>query len=81
MAVYYLFNVWHCAVAEFDGIAVEEFMKLVRRWEAVVEYGEEFLSYICSHVLAERGIEPGDIAFPIAFSVAGVGSLLDWVVL
>ena len=39
VVVYSLFHVWHRAVAYFYCIAVEEFVELMRWWEAVVENG------------------------------------------
>jgi hypothetical protein len=38
-------DVGHTTVADFDGVFVEKFMKLVTLWEAFVQEVEDFFSF------------------------------------
>ena len=56
MAVNYLFRLVRAAVTDLDGVSVEDFFELVIFGKVLVYYGEEFVSYVGTGVLAKRRV-------------------------
>ena len=57
----------HATVADFDGIAIEDFPELVVFWEVFVYQGEESVTDIGVDVSAEWRVVPEDV-FPLSVS-------------
>ena len=58
MVVDDLFRVVHAAVTDLDGVAIEDFSKLVVSREVIVYKGKESVSDVGANIFAERGVVP-----------------------
>ena len=66
MAIDYLLDVGHAAVAEFQGITIEYFPQLVARRERSVDEADELFSDVGSDVLVIWWVEPYIISSSLA---------------
>ena len=46
----YAGDVWHGAIAQFQGISVADFVQTVMWWETLVNYSQEFTADICQNI-------------------------------
>ena len=58
MVVDDLFRVVHAAVTDLDGVAIEDFSKLVVSREVIVYEGKESVSDVGANIFAEWGVVP-----------------------
>ena len=58
MAIDYLLDVGHAAVAEFQGVKIEYFPQLVARRKGSVDEADEFFSDVGSDVLVIWWVKP-----------------------
>ena len=61
MVVDYLLSVIHATVTDLDGIAIEDFSKLVIFREVFVNLGEESVTDISVDIFAEWRVVPEDV--------------------
>ena len=62
----FLFEVRHATVADLDRVPVEDLVEHMIFWELVIEDLEEHFPSICSHILAERWVVPGDVSVAVS---------------
>ena len=61
-----LLSVIHASVADLDGIAAEDFSKLVIFREVFVYQGDGFMIDISADIFAEWRVVPKDVALPVS---------------
>ena len=67
MVVDYLLSVIHAAVTDLDGIAIEDFSKLVIFREVFVNLGEESVTDVSVDIFAEWRVVPEDVVMLSVF--------------
>ena len=66
MGLYYRVHVFHTAVANFDVVFFEDFVKFVSGWEMSL-YQVDEQPYFCFDVFTVRGVEPNYFSSPVSF--------------
>ena len=69
MFVYSGFNIWHAAVAHFDGVMVEQFTKLGKM---LFYKTQKIISDLCFDISTEWRVKPNNILFSFSFVVADI---------
>ena len=72
-----LFRVFHAPVTELDGVAIEDFSKLVVSRKVIVYQGKESVSDVGANILAEWGVVP---EYVVPLSVFSLGRYIWFVV-
>ena len=67
MAIYYLLDVGHAAVAELYGVPVENFPQFVARWERSFNEADERTSNVGFDAFVIWWIKPYNISLSFAF--------------
>ena len=65
-------HIIHTAIANFDIVPVEYLLENVLFREMFVNQMKELYAYVGCHMLAERWIEPNDIAIALAGGFVGI---------
>ena len=79
MFVYFGFNIWHAAVAYFDGFTIEQFTKFMT-WQKLLSYKiQKIIFDFCFDINAEWRVKPNKVLFCISFVVTGI--FVCWVIL
>ena len=68
-------HVIHAAVANLDGVAVENLVQDTRYGEVLANYVQEFASDVCPNVFTEGRVVPDHISLAFSLRVCGVGWL------
>ena len=72
MFVYFGFNIWHAAVAYFDGVAIEQFTKFMT-WREVLSYKiQKIIFDFCFDSSTKWRVKQNNISFSISFVVADI---------
>ena len=72
MFVYFGFDIWHAAVACFDGVTLEQFTKLMT-WGKVLFYKtQKIISNFCFDISFKWRVKPYNISFSVSFVVADI---------
>ena len=67
MFMYFGFNIWHAAVAYFDGLMPEQFNKFMK-WQKVLSYKiREIISDFSFDINTKRKVKPYNILLSILF--------------
>ena len=72
MFVYFGFNIWHAAVACFDGVTIKQFTKFMT-WRKVCSYKiQKIIPDIFFDISTKWRVKPNNISFSISFAVAEI---------
>ena len=67
MFVYFGFNIWHAAVAHFDGVTIEQCTKFMT-WRKVHSYMiQKIISDFCFDISTNWKVKPNKISFLFRF--------------
>ena len=66
-----MFRIVHAAITDLDGVAIEDFSKLVVSREVIVYYGKESVSHVGANIFAEWGVVPEYVVPLSVFSLGG----------
>ena len=79
MCVYFGFNIWHAAVAYFDGFTIEQFTKFMT-WQKLLSYKiQKIIFDFCFDINTKWRVKPNNISFCISFVIAGI--FVCWLIL
>ena len=72
MCVYFGLNIWHAAVAYFDGFTIEQFTKFMT-WQKLLSYKiQKIIFDSCFDINTKWRVKPNEILFYISFVVTGI---------
>ena len=70
--MYFGFDIWHAAVAYYDGVAIEQLNKFMT-WREMLSYKiQEIISNFSFDINNKWTVKPNDISFSISFAVADI---------
>ena len=70
MFMYFGFNIWHAAIAYFDGVTIEQFTKSMTWWKVVFYNIRKIFSDFCFGI--KWRVKTNNISFSISFVNADI---------
>ena len=70
--MYFGFNIWHAAVAYFDDVVIEQFIKVMTWWEVLSYKIQKIILNFCFDINTKWKVKPNNISFSISLFVADI---------